>query len=898
MKNPEPFSVKQAAILLLGGVLLPGLASAQTTPSVMAYYVGWEQSQMAPSAIDFTAITALIHFAVVPNSNGTLNAAANGLTAANISAAVAAAHGAGKKILFTVGGEGTQAAFEGAMSGANQAAFISNLVSFMTTNKYDGIDIDMEPTSAGDQTLFVQFAAKLRTALNAVSPRPMLTTTAAETPALFAAAAPSFDQINIMTYSLSGPYGGWFTWHNAPVYSTGYEFPNAGGAPPSADTMVQQFAAAGISKSVLGIGFTMDPYVWSGVSAPGQTWPASSPPTATESAYNTIAAAYGIVEYNYTLPTYHWDANAQAPYLSITNQTPNLFVSYDNEVSAASKAQYIKTNGLGSLIIWDLQDGHRADQPAGSQDVLLEAIKTAVFGTAGSGGTVTTPPPVIASGCVTSSSSVWQNVALAAQTGFFTVGFTATPGLANEDGVVGLSAGAAAAYTSQAAAVRFNNTGTIDARNAGAYAASASVPYVAGLSYLFSLVVNIPARTYSAYVTQGANAKQTIGLNYAFRTEQSSATTLSDLGLFADVGSVTACNPAVTVSGPPTVISAVSTTGVGPAAATIVWTTNNPADTQVQYGPTTAYGETSTLVATPVTSHSVALGGLTAATVYHYHVMSRDAGGSLITSPDATFTTSAAAVAPPPVISAVSAAGIGATSATIEWTTNEAANGQVAYGLTSSYGSLTTLNTAATTSHSAALSGLTAGTVYHYSVGSQAASGPVGTSPDATFTTSGAVVVTPPVTTPAGCVASAASAWQNVPLTSETGTFTASFDATPSIANEDGVSGLSDGAASAFTSQAAIVRFNDTGTIDARNAGVYAAASSIPYTAGKSYHFQLVVNMKAHTYSAYVTPASGAQQTIGLNYAFRTEQKAVTLLNNLGVVDDTIGSVTVCNVVP
>jgi hypothetical protein len=89
-----------------------------------------------------------------------------------------------------------------------------------------------------------------------------------------------------------------------------------------------------------------------------------------------------------------------------------------------------------------------------------------------------------------------------------------------------------------------------------------------------------------------------------------------------------------------------------------------------------------------------------------------------------------------------------------------------------------------------------------------------------------------------------------------------------------------------------IVRFNSTGTIDARNGGDYAAASAIPYSSGVNYRIRLVVNVPARTYSAYVTPAGGTEQTIGTNYAFRTEQAGVTSLNTFNV-DVNTGSINV-----
>src|SRR5439155_3344601 len=70
----------------------------------------------------------------------------------------------------------------------------------------------------------------------------------------------------------------------------------------------------------------------------------------------------------------------------------------------------------------------------------------------------------------------------------------------------------------------------------------------------------------------------------------------------------------------------------------------------------------------------------------------------------------------PPTISAVASSNITSNGATISWTTNEASDSQVEYGLTTSYGSSSSLNTSLVTSHSTSLSGLLASTLYHYRV--------------------------------------------------------------------------------------------------------------------------------------------------------------------------------------
>src|ERR1035438_5811273 len=73
-----------------------------------AYYPGWEQSYMPASNIDFTALSHVIHFSVVPNSDGTLNSSDNGITTANSADIVSRGHAAGLKVLICVGGASSE----------------------------------------------------------------------------------------------------------------------------------------------------------------------------------------------------------------------------------------------------------------------------------------------------------------------------------------------------------------------------------------------------------------------------------------------------------------------------------------------------------------------------------------------------------------------------------------------------------------------------------------------------------------------------------------------------------------------------------------------------------------------------------------------------------------------
>jgi glucose/arabinose dehydrogenase len=91
----------------------------------------------------------------------------------------------------------------------------------------------------------------------------------------------------------------------------------------------------------------------------------------------------------------------------------------------------------------------------------------------------------------------------------------------------------------------------------------------------------------------------------------------------------------------PPSISAVSANNITDNGATIKWTTNEPADSRVDYGLTTSYGSSTPLDPTLVTNHSVVLSNLSASATYHYRVRSKDAASNSAVSGDFTFTTTA-----------------------------------------------------------------------------------------------------------------------------------------------------------------------------------------------------------------------------------------------------------------
>ncbi|MBN1996467.1 VCBS repeat-containing protein [candidate division KSB1 bacterium] len=86
-------------------------------------------------------------------------------------------------------------------------------------------------------------------------------------------------------------------------------------------------------------------------------------------------------------------------------------------------------------------------------------------------------------------------------------------------------------------------------------------------------------------------------------------------------------------------ISNVKVINVTATTATITWQTDEPADSQIDFGQTKDYGNTTTYDAGMVTGHSQTCTNLLPKTTYHFRVVSKDVSGNLGLSGDNTFTT-------------------------------------------------------------------------------------------------------------------------------------------------------------------------------------------------------------------------------------------------------------------
>jgi chitinase len=380
-----------AAFALLVVLMSPSGAESAVR-WVTGYYAAYSEfppASMPPSDVDYTALTHVIHWPVVPLADGTFDPTQYGLTAAQSADLVSRAHAVGTKAILGFGGDAATVGngWQGATSPPNRAQFIASMVSLMQTRGYDGIDINWEELTPADQTQFTAFVTELRAALDAIVPRPLLTvvpTSGSDTAVgLVAAVQQHFDQINVQTYVMSGPYPGWVTWFNSPIFNGGFVFPSTQGPVPSADAEVNRFTAGGIPVGNLAIGIQFDGAVWEGgagtttggASQPRQTWNDPTPPSMTFMRAADIIATFTPAN-GYTKT---FDADARVPWIGrdAPADADDRFISYDDEQAIQEKAAYIRQKGLAGVFVFEVSGDFFPAAAGDARHPLLTAVRNA-----------------------------------------------------------------------------------------------------------------------------------------------------------------------------------------------------------------------------------------------------------------------------------------------------------------------------------------------------------------------------------------------------------------------------------------------------------------------------------------------------------------------------------------
>jgi chitinase len=338
---------------------------------VMGYYSSWDADAYPVAQIEWSALTHIATAFNLPDGNG--GVAASGSFDPGLAASVvSAAHAAGKKAIASIGGSGSATVFEGSTAPAILGTFVSNLKTLVTTIGYDGLDLDWEGGPASDQALMLSLVQALRAAMPdslITMPVGIENNNSPDDLSFYASVAPLLDQINIMSYGVSGAWPGWKSWHSSPLH-----WNKDSATPMGIDSTAADYLAAHVPPSKLGVG--------SGFF--GECY--SSPVTAPDEALGAsqVVASDGVMSYAHIMSAYYsanahqWDSTADVPYLSFsTSQGPEgcTYVTYEDAQSIAAKAAWVKANLLGGIIIWTINEGYVASAPSGQQSPLLDAMR-------------------------------------------------------------------------------------------------------------------------------------------------------------------------------------------------------------------------------------------------------------------------------------------------------------------------------------------------------------------------------------------------------------------------------------------------------------------------------------------------------------------------------------------
>jgi chitinase len=343
----------------------------------MGYYASWHApangGNYDVTAIDWDGLTHVAAAFYVPDGNG--GWASGYFDAATASSLIAAAHAHGKKVLASIGGSGSGVAFEGSTQSA-MSTFVTNLEALVTMG-YDGLDIDWEGgnlTTQQDQALQQSLVQQLR----AKSPGILLTLTAGyenenllDDLSWYGTMASQLDRIDLMTYGMAGAWQGWQSWHSSPLH-----WNKVASTPTGIDASVAHYLAAQVPPAKLGIGIGLYGMCYTApVTAPLQAL-GSSQVSASDGtmSYPNIMSSY------YSAGAYHYDSAADAPYLTLagTNAQKCTYVTYEDPTSIAAKGAWVKAQGLGAVILWEIGEGYvPSGASVAAQNPLLEATRTA-----------------------------------------------------------------------------------------------------------------------------------------------------------------------------------------------------------------------------------------------------------------------------------------------------------------------------------------------------------------------------------------------------------------------------------------------------------------------------------------------------------------------------------------
>jgi chitinase len=294
---------------------------------------------------------------------------------------VIAAHQAGVKAILMTGGAGgnpDDVWNRATATDASTAVFAESMINYAKRFGFDGIELDWE------ENVDVPREAQLAKELRARWPEALLTvsvTSLPSDPALnpgayggFPELATQVDRVNSMTYLAIGNWGGWDgPWHQSALHESADRSLNSG-HPASIQRASTFLVQAGVPAGKLGIGVGMFGSAYGDANGDGQCPNTPTGGWAGEwgSWFGDASLPLDTIDRLYaSTMTPMWDDIAQMPYLTAAapgaggeadGWLPKVcYITYENQRSVTAKANYVKDNGLGGVIVWTVPQDRRAD---------------------------------------------------------------------------------------------------------------------------------------------------------------------------------------------------------------------------------------------------------------------------------------------------------------------------------------------------------------------------------------------------------------------------------------------------------------------------------------------------------------------------------------------------------
>ena len=331
------FACKKTACLLIMFLSIGTSGSGFAQLKVVGYYPAWLQGVLPADEVQYQNLTHINVAFAWPLADGSITSYGN----LPYPALIEAAHQAGVVIMTSMGGYGQSDGFSPmAADSVARANFVQNLVIYLETNNYDGVDLDwefpMNLTDRANQNLLVR---DIRNAFDAAGQGWFITMAVTISDYVgrwndYAFMTPYIDWYNLLSYDIHGP---WYTHagHNAPLYApvTDYD-----GSAHQGVLYLNAQRGIPLSKILLGL-----PFYGREFNAAQLYGPSTG---GTEFIYNTVPGRLA------SGWTYHWDAVSFVPYL--TNPANTLLFSYDDTTAMRIKCEYARDSNLGGVMIWAL----------------------------------------------------------------------------------------------------------------------------------------------------------------------------------------------------------------------------------------------------------------------------------------------------------------------------------------------------------------------------------------------------------------------------------------------------------------------------------------------------------------------------------------------------------------